>query len=92
MAADCFDHYVRQYMAIDFEDCIEAPAALPRSARTVKEVEDEFYSVAESVEKDLLLEVLHDEIVLTEAGSNSKQLAKSNTLGLRKSAPVTSSR
>jgi hypothetical protein len=75
MAADCFDKYVRQYMAIEFEDYIEAPAALPRSARTVKEVEDEFYSVAESVEKDLLLTVLHNEIVLTEAEAHAEALS-----------------
>jgi hypothetical protein len=75
MAADAFDKYVRQYMSIEFEDYIEAPAALPRSARTVKEVEAEFYSVAESVEKDLLLEVLHDEIVLTEAEAHAEALS-----------------
>jgi hypothetical protein len=75
MAADAFDRYVRQYMAIDFEDYIEAPEALPRSVRTVKEVEAEFYSVAESVEKDLLLEVLHDEIVLTEAEAHAEALS-----------------
>jgi hypothetical protein len=75
MAADCFDRYVRQYMAIEFEDYIEAPAALPRLVRTVKDVEAEFYSVAESVEKDLLLEVLHDEIVLTEAEAHAEALS-----------------
>jgi hypothetical protein len=75
MAADCFDKYVRQYMAIDFEDYIAELEALPRAARTAKEVEDEFYSVAESVEKDLLLEVLHDELVLTEAEAHAEALS-----------------
>jgi hypothetical protein len=75
MSADAFDRYVRQYMAIDFEDYIQEPEALPRAARTAKEVEDEFYSVAESVEKDLLLEVLHDEIMLTEAEAHAEALS-----------------
>jgi hypothetical protein len=75
MSADAFDRYVRQYMAIDFEDYIAEPEALPRAARTAKEVEDEFYSVAESVEKDLLLEVLHDEIMLTEAEAHAEALS-----------------
>jgi hypothetical protein len=75
MAAEAFDKYVRQYMSIDFEDYIQEPEALPRAARTAKEVEDEFYSVAESVEKDLLLEVLHDEIVLTEAEAHAEALS-----------------
>ncbi len=75
MAADAFDRYVRQSMAIDFEDYLEAPEALPRAARTAREIEAEFYSVAESVEKDLLLEVLHDEIVLTEAEAHAEALS-----------------
>jgi hypothetical protein len=75
MSADAFDRYVRQYMAIDFEDYIQEPEALPRAARTAKEVEDEFYSVAESVEKDLLLEVLHDEMMLTEAEAHAEALS-----------------
>jgi hypothetical protein len=75
MAADVFDRYVRQYMSIDFEDYIQEPETLPRAARSAKEVEDGFYSVAESVEKDLLLEVLHDEIVLTEAEAHAEALS-----------------
>jgi hypothetical protein len=75
MAADGFDRYVRQYMTIDFEDYIAEPEALPRAPRTAKEVEDGFYSVAESVEKDLLLEVLHDEIGLTEAEAHAEALS-----------------
>jgi hypothetical protein len=34
MAADAFDKYVRQYMAIDFEDYITVAEALPRATRT----------------------------------------------------------
>jgi hypothetical protein len=75
MAADAFDRYVRQSMAIDLEDYLEEPEALPRAARTPREIEAEFYSVAESVEKDLLLEVLHDEIVLTEAEAHAEALS-----------------
>jgi hypothetical protein len=75
MAADAFDRYVRQYMAIDFENYLAEPEALPRAGRTPKAVEDEFYSVAESVEKDLLLEVLHDEIGLTEAEAHAEALS-----------------
>ncbi|NJR71158.1 MAG: hypothetical protein HC771_22875 [Synechococcales cyanobacterium CRU_2_2] len=62
-------------MAIDFEDYLAESEVLPRAARTAKAVEDEFYSVAESVEKDLLLEVLHDEIVLTEAEAHAEALS-----------------
>jgi hypothetical protein len=75
MAADAFDRYVRQYMAIDFDDYIEAPEALPRMARSVKVAAEEFYSVVESVAKEELLEVLHDEVVMTEAEAHAAALA-----------------
>jgi hypothetical protein len=75
MAADAFDHYVRQYMTIEFDDYIEAPEALPRMPRSVGEREDEFYSVVESVAKAELLEVLHDEIGMTEAEAHAAALA-----------------
>jgi hypothetical protein len=75
MAADAFDRYVRQYMTIEFDDYIEAPEALPRMARSTGEREDEFYSVVESVAKEELLEVLHDEIVMTEAEAHAAALA-----------------
>jgi flagellar biosynthesis protein FliR len=75
MAADAFDRYVRQYMTIAFEDYIEEPEALPRMARSVRVDEDEFYSVVESVEKEELLEVLHDEMVMSEAEAHAAALA-----------------
>jgi hypothetical protein len=71
MAEDAFDRYVRQYMAIAFDDYIEEPEA----ARSTWASEDEFYSVVESVEKEELLEVLHDEIVMTEAEAHAAALA-----------------
>jgi hypothetical protein len=74
MAADAFDRYVRQYMAIEFEDYIEEPAALPRMPRSVKVAAEEFYSVVESVAKAELLEVLHDEIGMTEAEAHAAAL------------------
>jgi hypothetical protein len=63
MSANAFDRYVRQYMAIDFGDYIEKIEALPQAARTIEAVEDGFYSVAGSVDKTELLEVLHDEVL-----------------------------
>jgi hypothetical protein len=50
MAADAFDRYVRQYMAIEFDDYIEEPEPLPRMPRSVKVAAEEFYSVVESVD------------------------------------------
>jgi hypothetical protein len=62
-------------MTIEFEDYIEAPAALPRMARSLRENENEFYSVVESVAQAELLEVLHDEMVMTEAEAHAAALA-----------------
>jgi hypothetical protein len=67
MAADAFDRYVRQSMEIDFDDYIEAIEPLERLPRTVRSIEDEFYSQVQSIDKTTLLETLHEEIVLTDA-------------------------
>ncbi len=75
LAADAFDRYVRQSMAIDLEQYVAEPESLPRLPRTVSAPEEAFYSVAESVEKEALLEVLHDEIVLTEAEAHAEALS-----------------
>jgi hypothetical protein len=75
MAADAFDRYVRQYMAIDFEDYIEEPDALPRMARTEREAVENFHSVAQPIAQVELLEVLHDEITLSEAEAHAAALA-----------------
>ncbi|MBE9032743.1 hypothetical protein IQ266_23685 [filamentous cyanobacterium LEGE 11480] len=75
MPGDAFDRYVRQYMDIDFDQYLDEPEAFPRAARSVKPIEDDFYSTAESVEKDALLEVLHEEIVLSEAEAHAEALS-----------------
>jgi hypothetical protein len=75
MAADAFDRYVRQYMLIDFEDYIEELESLPRMARTEREAVEDFYSVAQPVAQAELLEVLHDEIVLSEEEAHAAALA-----------------
>jgi hypothetical protein len=75
MPDDAFDRYVRQYMAIEFEDYLVEPEALPRSPRTPKAVADEFYSTAASIAKAELLEVLHDEILLTDAEAHAEALS-----------------
>jgi hypothetical protein len=75
MPDDAFDRYVRQYMAIEFEDYLESPEAFPRAARTSLPAEDEFYSTAASIETTELLEVLHDEIMLTDAEAHAEALS-----------------
>jgi hypothetical protein len=74
MSADAFDRYVRQYMAIDFADYIEEPESLPRAKRTTQET-DGFYTIVATVEKTELLEVLHEEIELTEAEAHAEALS-----------------
>jgi hypothetical protein len=74
MPEEAFDRYVRQSMAIDFDDYIEEPALLPRAKRTVK-AEDEFYTIVATVEKTELLEVLHEEIALTDAEAHGSALS-----------------
>jgi hypothetical protein len=61
MGEDAFDRYVRQSMAIDLEQYVQEPEGLPRMARTVDAAT--FYSVEDSAEKTVLLEVLHEEMV-----------------------------
>ncbi len=61
MMADAFDRYVRQSMAIDLEQYVEEPESFPRQVRSVEAAD--FYSVEESAEKTVLLEVLHEEMV-----------------------------
>jgi hypothetical protein len=75
MAADAFDRYVRQYMMIDFEDYIEKPEALPRMPRIDRDKVEDFYSVAEPMAQAELLEVLHDEIVMSEEEAHAAALA-----------------
>lgn len=67
MAADAFDRYVRQSMEIDFEDYIEPVERAERLPRTVRSIENEFYSQVQSIDKTTLLETLHEEIILTDA-------------------------
>jgi hypothetical protein len=43
--------------------------------RSVRVDDDEFYSVVESVEKEELLEVLHEEMVMSEAEAHAAALA-----------------
>jgi hypothetical protein len=75
MAEGAFDRYVRQSMAIDLEQYVAEFKSLPRLPRMVKETEEAFYSESESVEKEALLEVLHDEIVLTEAQIHAEAMS-----------------
>lgn len=77
MAADAFDRYVRQSMDIDFEDYLEPIAPFPRSPqREIPESQADptaaFYSLAQSIDKTELLEVLHQEIQLTEMQTQLK--------------------
>jgi hypothetical protein len=73
MGADAFDRYVRQSMAIDLEQYVEEPEALPRQGRLVEAAD--FYSVEESVEKTVLLEVLHEEMVRSDAVMQEEALS-----------------
>jgi hypothetical protein len=73
MGADAFDRYVRQSMAIDLEQYVEEPEGLPRSARSVEAAD--FYSVGESAEKTVLLEVLHEEMVRSDAVMQEEALS-----------------
>ncbi len=69
MASDAFDRYVRQSMVIDFDDYIEklaSPKRMPRSDRSAS-IDDQFYSQAQSVDKTILIESLHEEITISEA-------------------------
>jgi hypothetical protein len=75
MPADAFDRYVRQSMAIDFDDYIEEPEALPRMSRSDRVDVEDFYSVAQPVAQAELLEVLHDEIALSEEEAHAAALA-----------------
>lgn len=77
MGADAFDRYVRQSMDIDFEDYLEPIAPFPRSPqREIPESQadptEAFYSLAQSIDKTELLEVLHQEIQLTEMQTQLK--------------------
>jgi hypothetical protein len=62
-------------MVIDFEDYIEEPEALPRMARTERDAVEDFYSIAQPVAQAELLEVLHDEIVMSEEEAHAAALA-----------------
>jgi hypothetical protein len=73
MMADAFDRYVRQSMAIDLEQYVEEPEGLPRQGRSVEAAD--FYSVAESAEKTVLLEVLHEEMVRSDAVMQEEALS-----------------
>jgi hypothetical protein len=73
MMADAFDRYVRQSMAIDLEQYVEEPESFPRQVRwsttdrrSSVEAAD-FYSAEDSAEKTVLLEVLHEEMVRSDA-------------------------
>jgi hypothetical protein len=81
MMADAFDRYVRQSMAIDLEQYVEEPEALPRQGRwsttdrrSSVEAAD-FYSVEDSAEKTVLLEVLHEEMVRSDAVMQEEALS-----------------
>ena len=63
MASDAFDRYVRQSMEIDFDDYIEPIESSERKIRDPRPLENEFYSHVQSVDKTVLIESLHEEIV-----------------------------
>jgi hypothetical protein len=73
MGADAFDRYVRQSMAIDLEQYVEEPEGLPRQGRAVEAAD--FYSVEESAEKTVLLKVLHEEMVQSDAVMQEEALS-----------------
>jgi hypothetical protein len=73
MGADAFDRYVRQSMAIDLEQYVEEPEGLPRQGRSVEAAD--FYSVGESAEKTVLFEVLHEEMVRSDAVMQEEALS-----------------
>lgn len=75
MAADAFDRYVRQSMEIDFDDYLEPVERADRAPRTVRSIDDEFYSQVQSIDKTTLLETLHEEIVLTDAEVHESAMA-----------------
>lgn len=67
MASDAFDRYVRQSMEIDFDDYIEPIEPLEPKPRSPRSLEDEFYSHVQSVDKTVLIESLHEEIVASDS-------------------------
>jgi hypothetical protein len=73
MGSDAFDRYVRQSMDIDFDDYIEKLAPPERSPRSndSKPQNDEFYSQVQSVDKTILIESLHEEIILSDTLSDA---------------------
>jgi hypothetical protein len=81
MGADAFDRYVRRSMAIDLEQYVEEPEGLPRQGRwsttdrRSSVTAADFYAVGESAEKTILLEVLHGEMVRSEAVMQEEALA-----------------
>jgi hypothetical protein len=73
MGEDSFDRYVRQSMAIDLEQYVQEPEGLPRMARRVDVAT--FYSVEDSAEKTVLLEVLHEEMVRSDEIAQAEALS-----------------
>lgn len=73
MGSDAFDRYVRQSMDIDFDDYIEKLEPSERSPRSnrSKPQNDEFYSQVQSVDKTILIESLHEEIIVSDTLSDA---------------------
>ena len=77
MGSDAFDRYVRQSMEIDFDDYIEKPEPLHRISTSTpsKPPEDEFYSQVQSVDKTILIEALHEEIIMSDVAARESVMS-----------------
>ncbi len=77
MRSDAFDRYVRQSMDINFDDYIEKLQPLERSHRSngSKLQNGEFYSQVQSVDKNTLIESLHEEIIMSDLAVRESVMA-----------------
>ena len=77
MGSDAFDRYVRQSMEIDFDDYIEKPEPLQKISTSTpsKPPEDEFYSQVQSVDKTILIEALHEEIIMSDVAARESVMS-----------------